>query len=58
MSFSGIHQIALVPKDQEKTSFITPTSKYYYNFMPFGLKDAESMYQIMVTKMFKSRYTM
>ena len=32
--FQGYHQIALVPKDQEKNSFITPTGNYHYNVMP------------------------
>ena len=39
--------------DQEKTSFVTPTGNYYYKIMPFGLKNAGSTYQRMMTRMFE-----
>ena len=39
--------------DQEKTSFITPTWNYHYKVMPFGLKNAGSTYQRMMTRMFE-----
>ena len=39
--------------DQEKTTFITPTGNYHYNVMAFGLKNAGSTYQKMMTRMFK-----
>ena len=54
-TFQGYHQIALAPKDQEKTSFIIPTGNFHYRVMPFGLKNAGSTYQRMVTKMFKEQ---
>ena len=54
-TFQGYHQIALAPEDQEKTSFITPTSNFHYKVMSFGLKNAKSTYQRMVTKMFKEQ---
>jgi len=54
-AFQRYHQIALAPKDQEKTSFITPTGNFYYKVMPFGLKNAGSTYQRIVTKMFKKQ---
>ena len=40
--------------DQEKTVFVTPIGNYHYKVMPFGLKNAGSTYQRMITRMFKS----
>ena len=39
--------------DQKKVSFVKPTENYHYKVMPFGLKNAESTYQRMMTRMFK-----
>ena len=39
--------------DTEKTTFITPHRVFYYNVMPFGLKNAGATYQRHVTKMFR-----
>ena len=39
--------------DQEKTSFVTPIGNYHYKVMPFGLKNAGSTYQRMMTRMFE-----
>ena len=52
-AFSGYHQIPMHLLDAEKTAFITPHGLFYYNVMPFGLKNAEAMYQRLVTKMFR-----
>ena len=54
-AFQGYHQIPLALDDQEKTSFITPVGNYHYKVMPFGLKNARSTYQRMMTKMFEAQ---
>ena len=40
--------------DQEKTAFVTPIRNYHYKVMPFGLRNAGSTYQRMITRMFES----
>ena len=52
-AFQGYHQIELVADDQEKTAFLTPVGNYHYKVMPFGLKNAGSTYQRMMTRMFE-----
>ena len=52
-AFSGYHQISMHQLDEEKMTFITPHGLYYYNVMPFGLKNAGATYQRLVTKIFR-----
>ena len=52
-AFQGYHQIPLALGDQEKIAFVTPTRNYHYKVMPFGLKNAGSTYQMMITNMFE-----
>ena len=52
-AFQGYHQIPLAQDDQEKTAFVTPIRNYHYKVMPFGLKNARSTYQRMMTRMFE-----
>ena len=54
-AFQGYHQIPLALDDQKKTSFVTAIGNYHYKVMPFGLKNAGSTYQRMMTKMFESQ---
>ena len=53
-AFQGYHQIPLALDDQEKTAFVTPVGNYHYKVMPFGLKNAGSTYQRVMTRMFES----
>ena len=54
-AFQGYHQIPLALEDQEKPTFVTPTGNYHYKVMSFGLKNAGSTYQRMMTRMFEPR---
>ena len=52
-AFQEYHHIPLTLEDQEKTVFVTLVGNYHYKVMPFGLKNARSTYQRMMTKMFE-----
>ena len=52
-AFQGYYQIPLALDDQEKTAFVTPVGNYHYKVMSFGLKNAGSTYQRMMTKIFE-----
>ena len=52
-AFQVYHQIPLALEDQEKTAFVTPIRNYHYKVMSFGLKNAGSTYQRMMTRMFE-----
>ena len=54
-AFQGYHQIALAPKDQEKTAFIPLDANYHYTVMPFRLKNAGATYQRMMTRIFRDK---
>jgi hypothetical protein len=53
--YSGYHQIALHPDDDDKTAFITPHGIYCYKVMTFGLKNAGATYQKAIQKCLKSQ---
>ena len=54
-ALQGYHQIPLALDDQEKTTFVTLIGNYHYKVMPFGLENARSTYQRMMTRMFESQ---
>nr|GEY64834.1 reverse transcriptase domain-containing protein [Tanacetum cinerariifolium]GEY76102.1 reverse transcriptase domain-containing protein [Tanacetum cinerariifolium] len=43
--FSGYFQIPIDPRDQEKTTFTCPYGTFAYRRMPFGLCNAQGMFQ-------------
>ena len=43
--YSGYNQIAIAPKDQEKTNFTCPYGTFAYRMMPFGLCNAHAIFQ-------------
>ena len=52
-AFQGYQSIPLAFDDQEKTAVVTSTGNYHYKVMPFGLKNAGSIYQRMMTRIFE-----
>ncbi|KAL0400314.1 UNVERIFIED_CONTAM: Retrovirus-related Pol polyprotein from transposon gypsy [Sesamum radiatum] len=54
-AYQGYHQIFMAEEDRIKTSFITDKGIYWYNVMPFGLKNTGATYQRLVNKMFRDQ---
>src|SRR4051812_32989860 len=54
-AYSGYNQIRLKVEDQDKTAFITPFRVFFYNTMPFGMKNAGTMYQWCMQACLKSQ---
>ena len=44
-AYLGYHQISMCINEVENFAFVTPLGMYCYIKMPFGLKNAGSMYQ-------------
>jgi hypothetical protein len=53
--YSGYHQIALNPDDEDKTTFKMPHDIYCYKVMTFGLKNAGATYEKAIQKCLKSQ---
>ena len=51
---SGYHQIPMKKDDTFKTAFVTPTGKYEYTVMPFGLVNAPSTFARYMSDLFRS----
>ena len=51
-AYSGYNQIPMAMGDKHCTAFMTSSGNYYYNVMPFGLKNAGETYQRMMNKVF------
>lgn len=50
--FSWYNQITIALEDQEKIAFTYPWGTFYWNVMPFGLKNAGAKYQWVMTTIF------
>jgi len=51
-AFSGYNQIPMYDRDVGKMTFITETSNYCYQVMPFGLKNAGATHQRLMDRVF------
>ena len=45
----------MYPPELEHMAFITPMGMYFYNVMPFGLKNVGATYQRMMSRIFEPR---
>jgi len=52
-AYSDYNQISLHPKDKLKTTLMTYDANYFYEVMPFGLKNAGATNQRLIDKVFK-----
>ena len=51
--FSGYHQVRITKEDHHKTTFVTEWGCYQYTVMPFGLKNAPTIFSRIVVSAFK-----
>ena len=51
--FSGYHQVRITKEDRHKMTFIIEWGCYQYTVMPFGLKNAPSIFSRIVVSAFK-----
>jgi len=54
-AYSGHNQIPMLNQDEEKMTFMTDTTYYYYSIRSFGLKNARATYQRLMDKIFKDQ---
>lgn len=50
---SGYHQVPIAPPDIHKTTFMTPQRLYEYLVIPFGLSNAPTIFNRMISRIFK-----
>jgi len=50
----GYNQILMHPRDKEKTAFRTDSNNFYYEIIPFGLKNVGATYQRLMDHFFKN----
>jgi len=51
-AYSGYNQIQMHPVDRKKTAFMTDFDNFYYEVMPFELKNARAIYQRLMDHLF------
>ncbi|GAU16655.1 hypothetical protein TSUD_326050 [Trifolium subterraneum] len=51
-AYSGYNQIKMHPMDAQHTTFMSNTCNYFYNVMPFDLKNAGATYQRLKDRVF------
>ncbi|GAU21317.1 hypothetical protein TSUD_372110 [Trifolium subterraneum] len=51
-AYFGYNQIKMHPMDAQHTTFMSNTCNYFYNVMPFGLKNAGATYQWLMDRVF------
>ena len=51
--FSGYHQVRIMKEDVHKMTFVIEWGCYQYTVMPFGIKNASTMFSRIVVSSFK-----
>jgi len=51
-AYSRYNPIPMAEEDKQKTTFMTESGNYYYNVMPFALRNAGATYQRMMNKVY------
>jgi len=52
-TYSGYNQIQMHPQDREKMAFTTDSNNFYYEVMPFGLKNVGATFQRLMDFVFQ-----
>lgn len=55
--FSGYHQIKIALKDRSKTTFVIEWGCFQYTFMPFGLKNASTIFCAWLLQLLSNIFT-